>query len=485
MRIGRAPVIVGRMRSLLLALALAGAGAGTAGTAGATQVSYVDGGQIWIATLDGAAKRSLSGPSPDQYTWSQAAQSDDGYVIAYRWTPGNFVLTGNAGQAWGPDGTPQTAGDTAAQVLTGTTGDVLPVRMNLAPGGAFLNYGYSNYTYGYPVGTLRTGTYARGVSWLIRPLDVSGVEWPGMAGNRIVGVQSGQVVVQRSGPMQPEVVAWPGFGVASGYDANGVDASADGKLVALAIEPRGGDGSRGDGIIALQPVSGGLGAQPTDDDNLDGCLLPVQGDADEVNVSGDGRWIAWHDARGVVVAGAPVWFPSADVSTCTLSSPPVAISATGSGPQLGASTAATPPSTNPPGGGGGGEGGGGAGGGGGSTPTPPTRTTPGTGAAKPGSGSTPTKPTATVARTVRAAALATGLPLTVTVRASGTVTATARVGRVVLARTSKRARRAGRLTLTLKAPRKTAAKLRRYRGKTLVITVKSAGGTVTVKRRLR
>ncbi len=110
MRDARRRVIVARMRSLLLALALVGVGAGTAS---ATQVSYVDGGQIWIATLDGAAKRSLSGPSPDAYTWMQAAQSDDGYVIAYRWTPGNFVLTGNAGQEWGPDGTPQTAGSTS------------------------------------------------------------------------------------------------------------------------------------------------------------------------------------------------------------------------------------------------------------------------------------------------------------------------------------------------------------------------------------
>lgn len=476
MRPTSARVIVSRMRSLLLALALALVGAG-AGTAGATQVSYVDGGQVWVATLDGAAKRSLSGPSPDAYTWSQAAQSDDGYVIAYRWTPGSFVLTGNAGQTWGPDGSPQTAGDTVAQYLTGTTGDVLPVRMNLAPGGTFFNYGYSNYTYGFPVGTLRTGTYARGVSWVIRPLDIAGVEWPGMAGNRIVGVQSDQVVAQRSGPMGPEVAAWPGFSVPSGYDANGVDASADGRVVAFAIEQRNGGGNPGDGIIAMQRVSGGLGVQPTDDDNLNGCLLPVQGDADEVNVSADGRWVAWHDARGVVVAGAPVWFPSPDVATCNLSAPAVVISATGSGPQLGGSTAATPPPapTNPnqPGAGGG-------------ATTPPTaRSTPGPGATKPGGGATPGRPKATAAAKVRASALANGLPLTITVGAKGTVTATAKVGRTVLARSSKQARRAGRLTLALKASKRTAAKLWRYRGKTLVITIRAPGGTIALRRRLR
>ncbi|MDO8210217.1 hypothetical protein [Conexibacter sp. CPCC 206217] len=473
------------MRSLLLALALVGAGAGTAG---ATQVSYIDGGQVWVATLDGAAKRSLSGPSPDAYTWSQQAQSDDGYVIAYRWTPGNYVLTGNAGQEWGPDGAPQTSGDNLAQYLTGATGDILPVHMNLAPGGAFFSYGYSNYQYAYPVGTLRTGTYARGVSWVIRPLDISGVEWPGLAGDRIVGVQSDQVVVQDSGPMQPDVTPWPGFSVPSGYESNGIDASADGRVVAFAIDPRLGDGSRGDGIVAMQPVSGGLGAAPTDDDDLNGCLLPVQGDADEVNVSADGRWLAWHDGRGVVVAGAPVWFPSAEVTTCNLSSPPVVISATGRSPQLGASTAATPPpappAPNPPGSG---------------TPAPPARsapgggsanpgtgsTKPGAGAAKPGTRATAGKPKATVAATVRAAAFSKGLPLTVTVPAKGTVTATAKVGRTVLATTSKKAKRAGRLTFTLKASKRTAARLERYRGKTLVITIKAPGGTVAIRRTLR
>jgi hypothetical protein len=461
------------MRSLLLALALAGAGVvAAAGTAGATQVSYLDGDQVWISTLDGATKRSLSGPSPDAYTWMQQAQSDDGYVIAYRWTPGNFVLTGNAGQEWGPDGTPQTAGENVAQYLTGTTGDVLPVRMNLAPGGKFFNYGYSNYTAGFPVGTLRTGTWLRGVSWVIRPAELSGVEWPGMAGNAVVGVQSGQVIVQNAGPMTPEARAWPGLTVPSGYDANHVDASADGKVVALGIEPYN-NGTRGDGIIAMQPVSGGLGAALTADDELNGCLLPVQGDADEVNVSADGRTIAWHDARGVVVAGAPVWFPSRDVTTCNLSSPAVVISATGRNPQLGNSTAATPPAPSnptPPGG----------------MPTTPTRTTPTPTRTTPGTGTTPgSKPTASVATTVRAAALAKGLPLTVTVRAKGTVTATAKVGRTVLAKTSKRAKRAGKLTLSLKVSKKTARTLKRYRGKTLTITVKAPGGTVSLTRRLR
>ncbi len=77
------------------------------------------------------------------------------------------------------------------------------------------------------------------------------------------------------------------------------------------------------------------------------------------------------------------------------------------------------------------------------------------------------------------------MPLTVTVAGRGTVIATAKVGGTVLAKASKRAKRAGKLALSLKASKKTAAKLKRYRGKTLVITVKAPGGTVVLRRRLR
>ena len=68
------------------------------------------------------------------------------------------------------------------------------------------------------------------------------------------------------------------------------------------------------------------GPPPTDGRD---CFLPGVGDVEDVSFSQDGTSMAWEDNRGVVVAGTPVWFPSAAVSTCNLSRPPVVISATG------------------------------------------------------------------------------------------------------------------------------------------------------------
>ncbi|HWK26131.1 MAG TPA: hypothetical protein VNS09_06190 [Solirubrobacter sp.] len=444
------------MRTLVLALALIGLGAAPAGAA---QVSYIDGGQVWIATLDGTAKRSLSGPSPDGYTWQWQAQSDDGYVIGVRATPGHFNAGNNAATEWGPDGTPQTSGDTAAAPLTvglGHTQTNFPVQLNLAPGGRFVNYGYSECVY-ITQYTCSFGSYTKGVSWSIAPLDLSGVDSPGLAGNRIIGIGYGSnaVLVQNAtsnGTMEPGFTAWPGVAFDGSVYVNALDASADGTVTGISVSV-----DHGTDQIQMAPFAS-LGAPPTQQDALNACMLPTQGDADAINVSADGRWIAWHDARGVVVAGAPAWFPSADVSTCALSSPAVVISPTGTYPQLGGSTAATPPATTtppPPGGGGGG---------GGTT-------------------TAPRQPTATVPAKVKASAFAKGLALTVTVPQGGTVTATAKVGRTVLAKASKQAKAAGKVTLKLKASKK--LKLRRYRGKTLVITIKAPGGTVTLKRKLR
>ena len=72
------------MRPVLLALSLLMLAA--AGTAGATQVSYIDQGQVWVATVDGAQKRAISGPAPlveagESRTWTDQAQSDDGWIV--------------------------------------------------------------------------------------------------------------------------------------------------------------------------------------------------------------------------------------------------------------------------------------------------------------------------------------------------------------------------------------------------------------------
>jgi hypothetical protein len=128
-------------------------------------------------------------------------------------------------------------------------------------------------------------------------------------------------------------------------------------------------------------------------------------------------------------------------------------------PSLGAATLPTAPPPVPPAGGGGGGGGGGG---------------PAGGAAA--------KPVATLPARIRARALRRGVAVRVKVAAGGAVGAVGRVGGKVVARGKTRAKRAGTVTLRLKATRKRPARLR---GKTLVIRVTAGGATTTVKRKLR
>ena len=56
----------------------------------------------------------------------------------------------------------------------------------------------------------------------------------------------------------------------------------------------------------------GLGQTPTAGD----CFLPTQGVAGEVSVSPDAKSVAWHDDRGVVVAGTPNFAATGTGSAC-------------------------------------------------------------------------------------------------------------------------------------------------------------------------
>lgn len=78
-------------------------GLALAAAAGATQVAYSDGDQVWVSTLDGSKKRSLSGPSPDEKQWREVAQADDGTIIGVR-REGTKMGNFNATQLWNPDG---------------------------------------------------------------------------------------------------------------------------------------------------------------------------------------------------------------------------------------------------------------------------------------------------------------------------------------------------------------------------------------------
>src|SRR5882757_3585927 len=113
------------------------AAAALAGPAAAAEVAYVDGGQIWVSTLDGVTKRSLSGPSPDAKTWTETAQAENGTIIGVRREPGK-IGTLNATQLWGPDGAVIGYGSLTAK--SGRTSYVYPVTLNLTPDGQVVTY---------------------------------------------------------------------------------------------------------------------------------------------------------------------------------------------------------------------------------------------------------------------------------------------------------------------------------------------------------
>lgn len=434
-----------------------------AGAAGATEVAYVDGGQIWISTLDGASKRSLSGPSPDTKVWTATAQAENGTVIGVRSEPGK-IGTLNATQLWGPDGS--TIGYGSLTAPTGRTSYTYPVTLSLSPDGKIVTYGYANWTGFAPNTVYEFGTYAEGSSnWYIQPFDIEDRESGTLSGSRLVARSGNTVMVQNATgqpPYSKEFTPW--------FNATGLqraEVSANGKV--LAIEA----GSPGQGGVAMFPVSA-LGGTL---DEMSGCDLATQGDAGDVSLSADGTTMAWHDARGVVVAGTPVWFATPEAATCKLSSPPVVISSTGEMPSLGNSIAAIPPST-----GGGGGGGGATGGGTSPAPAPAPPKAGDKGGDSNGSGDVPTL--APLPKAVKASALAGGLPVTVTVAKAGQVTAVGKVGRQIVAKGAVKAKRAGKVTLRLKATSAWRKRLGQLAGKTLKISVTAPGGTVTLTRKL-
>lgn len=434
----------------------------TAASAGATQVSYVDQGQVWVSTLDGTQKRAISGPAPvvnpgESRAWTEQAQSDDGWIVGVARVSGG---TGAAAptRVWNPAGAVAVESTLGYHAPYNNGGLAVPVQLDLAPGGQQMLYTYSDIVYGFPTSTLYQGTWVANTSNSSgEPFDIPGLVGSSLAGSRWVGVNA------NAGSSSPNVyVQAPGGTGPFSYTGNAwfqwhvpglwaVDAAADGSAAAVIWRPSG----ESPYALALFQTQG---LDTPVANTVPSCDATVSGGVDHVSLSQDGRSVAWQDSGGVHVAGIPVW----GSSPCQFSSPPVLISATGSHPSLGPTTLATAPAS-PAGGG-----------------APPAA-----GTTKPGKANgASSKPTLALAKNVRAADFAKGLKLTVTVKGKGTVTAVAKVGRTTLAKKSVKAAKAGKVKLTLKAPRALAARLGSYKGKTLTLSVRAPGGTVTVKRKL-
>jgi hypothetical protein len=455
MRGGAYAANVGRMRSTLIAILFL---LTLAPAAGAASIAYIDGGDVWLSSLDGTQKARLATPvvngAGDTEKWLAVAASDSGRIVAARNVPGR-----NAGfswfKVWEPNGTSTVEGPLNAP--SGWAIQVYPLGFDVTADGNHMVYGYSNSGFCCPI-SFERGTYVRPVtSSSLNPIKVDR-EHPTLFGSRMIAHSGGIVDVQGTSTPPYGTDSTPWIDVSgSGLDLRRTDVAANGQLAALELE-QWDAGSQTTGKIAVVATQG-VDQPPT---FAVDCFMPTNGVATDASLSLDAARIAWTDDAGLKVAGAPM--SAAD--PCVPSSPPVVISPTASQGAIGGADVAAflPASGQPPTGG------------------PPTGGPPSGGGGA---------PVATVPRRVTAKALAgaKGVPIKVKVARAGKVkisgSVPAKVLRssrsVVVATGSATAKRAGTVTVRVRLTAAARKQRSRLKGARMTLRV-SQGGLSTTKR---
>lgn len=430
-------------------------------TAGAASIAYIDGGEVWLSSLDGTQKARLATPvvngAGETESWLAVAASDSGRIIAARNVPGR-ISSFSWFKAWEPNGTSTVEGPLNAP--SGWAVYVYPLGFDVTADGSHMVYGYSNSSSCCPISFGR-GTYVRPVTnSLLAPIAVSG-EHPTLFGSRMIA-HSGATVSVQDAPASPygnDFTPWIDVS-GTGLDLRRTDVAANGQLAALELEQWEG-GTQTIGKIALVATQG-VDAPPTFPAGVD-CTMPTSGVATDASLSLDARRIAWTDDQGLKVAGAPA--TAAD--PCALTSPPVVISPTATQGAIGGANVAAflPVSTQPP------------------------AVSPSPGVSQPPTGGA--KPVTTVPNrvTVRALASAKGVPIKVKVTRAGKVKVSGSVparilGRrgkpVVVATGSTTAKRAGTVTVWLRLTSAASEKQDLLKGARMTLRV-SHGGLSTTK----
>jgi len=322
----------------------------TCGAAGAASVAYIDNGEVWLSSLDGASRTRLAAQvvngDGDTEKWLDVAQSDNGRIVAVRNKPGR-VASLSWFKIWEPDGTSTVEG--ALNAPPGWITYVYPLGFDITADGKHLVYGYSNQSGCCPISSSR-GTYVRlADSAAILPIVTIGQTHPSLLGNRIVAVQDAGtpsvITVQDASPADPYENAFTPWLDTSGVglELTRADIAANGQLATAEFETWD-DGTQTVGKIAVLAIQG-VDQAPTVPAAVD-CFLPATGVATDSSLSQDARAIAWKDGGGVKVAGTPT--TSAD--PCVLPSGPVTISPTGAHPSIGAADVAAflPKTVSPP-----------------------------------------------------------------------------------------------------------------------------------------
>ncbi len=302
--------------------------------ASAASVAYIDGGEVWLSSLDGAQKSRLSDGDDN---WQYVAASDGGRVAAVQRVPSQISQTSTF-RVWAADDA--VAGNGALSAVSGYQSYAYPLSFDISANGVFLVYGFSASNM-WPNAAFTAGFYARSVDNNSGPpIEVSNARYPSFVGSRVVSAFGSEVRLQDPAavPFGTEFSFWINTS-GTGLQLRRTDVAANGTLVASELHS---DGPPAVDKISVLSVSGLGGAWTGAVD----CFLPTVGLAKDVSISQDATRIAWKDDQGVKVAGVPT-------AACTLSSPAVVISATGKSPSIGGRNV--------------GDGGGGGGGGGGNT----------------------------------------------------------------------------------------------------------------------
>ncbi len=282
--------------------------------AGAASLAYIDGGEVWLASLDGAQKSRLS---EGDGNWQNVAASDGGRVAAVQRVPSQISQTSTF-RVW--EANRRVAFNGALSAAGTYQSYAYPLSFDISADGNFLVYGFSaSNTFPYPAFTI--GFYARSVdNAVLAPIEVSNATYPSFVGSRVVGAFGSEVWLQDPAtvPFGTQFNFWINMS-GTGLQLRRTDVAANGTLVASELHSDAVD------KISVLSVSGIGGALTGAVD----CLLPTVGLAKDVSISQDATRIAWKDDQGVKVAGVPT------TTACTLSSPAVVISATGTSPSIG------------------------------------------------------------------------------------------------------------------------------------------------------
>jgi hypothetical protein len=440
-----------RIALILLSLTLGVALAPPAAWAGS--IAYIDNGEVWVSSLDGAQKVRIASPAVTlagkTEKYNAVAAADGGRIVAARNEPGK-LSSFSWFKAWEPDGTSTVEGPLNSR--PGWSLYVYPLGFDVTPDGGTMIYGYSNSSC-CPY-TLGQGTYVRPVSNSpLEPIGISGQEDPSLFGSRVVAHSGTTINVQDPATPYGDVFNTWLSTAGTGLELHRTDVAANGQFVAFEAE-QWDNGTKIVGKIGLVSIQG-VDQGPT---GAVDCYLPATGVATDVSLSQDGRQIAWTDAQGLKIGPTPTGVDE----FCVFASAPILISPTGTSASIGGANVAAflPPAP----------------------PVSPPVTTP------PPPAAPVAAPVASLPSKVTTKALAAGFPVKLTLAAAGKVTISATVpakalGRkgkpVVVATGAGTAKAAGKLTVKLRLNSVGKKKLKRLKGKRLTLRIVQGGRTTT------